>query len=235
LQWIEFAAFLFGGYLVGSIPIAYLLVKIFWGQDIRRYGSGQVGASNVFRSFSKSVGVAIGLYDAGKGVLLVWIAHLIGLSVAMQIAIGIAVVIGHDWPVFLRFNGGRGLATTVAICFYFMPWGILAFAILAALTLLLGSSPLPTLLGLAALPVTSAALHKPLEITLGMVVFLLILIIRRMTAPLTERSKQVGRRELYLYRFLFDRDIKDGRAWMASRPASAEQGDKRAKGLEKRT
>jgi glycerol-3-phosphate acyltransferase PlsY len=228
--WSEFGGWLVAGYLLGSVPMAYLVVKLIWGKDLRDYGSRQVGGSNLFRSFSKPLAVLVGIFDASKGVLMVWTAHLLGLTLAMQIAVGAAVVIGH-WPIFLKFNAGRGLATTVGICFYFIPWSILPFACIAAFTLLLGASPLPTLVGVASFPVTSAVLHKPLELTLGMAALLLIMIVRRLTAPMSERSQGVSRREMYFYRFFFDRDIKDGRAWTMERPAGPRPWDKGSKGM----
>ena len=76
------------GYLVGSIPMAYLVVKWRYKKDIRDYGSGQVGGSNVFRSFSKRWGYAVGIYDAIKGILVVGIAHLLGLQTAYQVVVG---------------------------------------------------------------------------------------------------------------------------------------------------
>jgi acyl phosphate:glycerol-3-phosphate acyltransferase len=220
--------------LLGSVPMAYLVVKLIWGKDLRDYGSRQVGGSNLFRSFSKPVAVLVGIYDGSKGVLMVWTAHLLGLTLAMQIAVGAAVVIGHNWPIFLKFNAGRGLATTVGICFYFIPWSVLPFACIAAFTLLLGASPLPMLVGVASFPVTSAVLNKPLELTLGMVALLLIMIVRRLTPPVSERSRGVSRREMYFYRFFFDRDIKDGKAWTLERPEGPRPGDKGSKGMEKK-
>jgi glycerol-3-phosphate acyltransferase PlsY len=234
LLWIEFVGWLVAAYLIGSIPTAFLVVKAFWGKDIRKYGSGQVGGSNLFRSFSKPAGIAVGIYDAGKGTLLVFITHLLGLSLAMQICVGIAVVVGHNWPVFLHFNAGRGLATTCGVGFYLVPWSILPFAAIAAFTLVLGASPLPMLIGVAAIPVTSYILHQPLELTLGLVALLLIMITRRMTAPNNERSRQLPRRDLYLNRFLFDRDIKDGNAWIYTKPPDSRPGETRDKGSEKK-
>ncbi len=125
---LEFGLLLVAAYLVGSIPMAYLVVKWRYGEDIRQYGSGQVGASNVFRSFSKPLGVLVFIYDVGKGVLMVWIAHGLGMGLALQVAIGLAVIVGHNWPVFLHFNAGRGLATTIGVAFYLLPWGLWRFS-----------------------------------------------------------------------------------------------------------
>ena len=125
--------------------MAYLVVKWRYGTDLRKHGSGQVGGSNVFRTFSKPWGVLVGIFDAAKGALMVWIAHLLGFGLPFEIGIGLAVITGHNWPVFLNFNAGRGIATTAGVAFYLFPWGLVAFVVGAIFTLVLGSSPLPVL------------------------------------------------------------------------------------------
>jgi glycerol-3-phosphate acyltransferase PlsY len=205
------------GYLVGSIPMAYLVVKWRFKKDIRDYGSGQVGGSNVFRNFSKRWGYAVGVYDAIKGIVLVGIAHLLGLQTAYQVVVGLAVIAGHNWPIFLRFNAGRGLATALGICFVIFPMGIWIFVAFAIFTLLIKSSALPSLVGMAAMPITAWIMHKPNAVTLGLTALLLVIVLRRISAPLTERSKKIPKRELFLNRFLFDRDIRDGKAWTSFR------------------
>ncbi len=220
---VEFGLFLAASYLIGSIPLAYIIARWRYGVDIRKYGSGQVGASNLYRSVSKKAGILVGLYDAGKGALLVWIAHLLGMELYMEVAVGIAVVVGHNWPIFLRFNAGRGLATTAGVAFYLFPWGIWAFEAGAVFTLLLGASPLPVLVGLAAMPLASWLFQQPLELTLGLSALFLILVVRRVTAPRTARSSLVSTRGLLINRFLFDRDIRDGKAWITFKPAAADK------------
>jgi glycerol-3-phosphate acyltransferase PlsY len=218
---LEFGLLLVASYLIGSIPVAYIVSRWRYGVDIRKYGSGQVGASNLFRSVSKKAGVIVGLYDIGKGILLVWIAHSQGMGLAMEVAVGIAMVVGHNWPIFLRFSAGRGLATTLGVAFYLFPWGMWAFVAGAVFTLLIGSSPLPVLVGIAAMPLASWFFHQPLELTLGLSALFLILVIRRITAPRTARSATVSTRELLINRFLFDRDIRDGKAWITFKPVTA--------------
>jgi acyl phosphate:glycerol-3-phosphate acyltransferase len=222
--WLEFGLLLVAAYLVGSIPAAYLAVKWYRGVDIRKYGSGQVGGSNVFRSFSKPLGITVGLFDLFKGIIMVLIAYFLGMGIGMQVAVGLAVVVGHNWPIFLSFNAGRGLATTAGICFYLMYendillWAVAVFIFLALFTFVIGGSPLPTLAGVAAMPVVSAAFGKPLALTLGLTAFLLLMIVRRLTAPKTAESCTIKARALYLNRFLFDRDIKDGNTWIRRLP-----------------
>ena len=220
---LEFGLLIVAGYLVGSIPMAYLVARWYKGQDLRKYGSGQVGASNLFRSFSKPLGVMVGAYDFGKGVLMVFIAQILGLSLLMQVVIGAAVITGHNWPIFLKFNAGRGLATTAGISLFLLPWGVIPFAVIASLTLVIGSSPLPTLLAMASLPVTSWALQylghpQPLVLTLGLTGLLLLMVLRRLTAPRTSAAASASTRDFIVTRLLFDRDIKDGRTWIHRKP-----------------
>jgi acyl phosphate:glycerol-3-phosphate acyltransferase len=218
-----------GAYLLGSIPMAYLVVKLVYKADIRKYGSGQVGGSNVYRSFSKKLGILVGIYDLAKGALIVWIASLLGLGIASQVLAGIGVVIGHNWPVFLHFNAGRGLAATIGVALFLLPMGVPAMLFFALFTLIVGSSPLPLLCAVATLPITSLALNKPLELTLGLTVLLAIMVIRRLTAPRTAVSRQVSTWELYRTRFIFDRDIKDGNAWITRKPGDSRGGDRNKK------
>jgi acyl phosphate:glycerol-3-phosphate acyltransferase len=220
-----FCILLICAYLLGSIPMAYLVAKYRFKQDIRKYGSGQVGASNLFRSFSKKYGILVAAYDIFKGVIMVLLARLIGMDIWMQVGIGLAVIIGHNWPVFLKFNAGRGLASTVGVAFVLFPMGIPSFLIFALITLFIGSSPLPALLAVASLPLTSLAMGKPVSLTIGLTILWLVLVIRRLTAPMTERSKLVSKKELYINRFLFDRDIRDGNAWIYHKPQN-QSGDK---------
>jgi len=221
---LNFSLLLIGAYLLGAIPVSYLVVKIWRGADIRRYGSGQVGSSAGFRSFSRWLGISVGLYDFLKGVLVVWMADTLDMRLAQQLAVGIAVIVGHNWPVFLKFNAGRGLASTVGVILYFqyeydiLIWALIVFSCIAAFTLVIGSSPLPTLLAVASMPVVSAAFQKPLMLTLGITALWFLLIIRRLTAPKTSDSLIINRRTLFINRLLFDRDIRDGKLWVKRQP-----------------
>jgi acyl phosphate:glycerol-3-phosphate acyltransferase len=219
----ELLGWIFGilaAYLLGAIPMAYLLVKWRYGKDIRDYGSGQVGGSNVYRSFSKKLGIVVSLYDILKGILIIIVARLLNLDTAHQIAMGLATIVGHDWPVFLHFNAGRGVATSIGVGLCLLPQGLPGFILLAFLTLLIRSSPLPVLLAMASLPLSSWALGKPLILTMGLLMLFLIMVVRRLTAPRSKRSKQVKTWQLLLNRFLFDRDIRDAKAWVNFKPTA---------------
>jgi acyl phosphate:glycerol-3-phosphate acyltransferase len=215
---LVFILLLVAAYLLGSIPVAYLAVKWRYGVDLRRYGSGSVGASNVIRSFSKKVGIPVAIWDFGKGILLVLIARWLGMDIVQQGAAGIAVVIGHNWPVFLRFNAGRGVATTIGLVLVMLPMGIPAFLFFAVFSVIVGSSALPVMLAIASLPLVSWGLNEPLGLTLELALLYLIMIFRRLTAPKTERARTASTPELLKNRFLYDRDIDDGKAWTDYKP-----------------
>jgi glycerol-3-phosphate acyltransferase PlsY len=103
------------GYLLGSIPTGYIVGRIFKKVDIRQVGDGNMGAQNAFRQLGAKTGVAVGLIDAGKGALAILIAQLANLPQIAILLAGAAAVIGHNWPIFLRFRGGRGEATTIGV------------------------------------------------------------------------------------------------------------------------
>jgi glycerol-3-phosphate acyltransferase PlsY len=104
------------GYLIGSIPTAYIFGKLLKGIDIRQHGSGNVGATNAFRILGKGPGTAVLLIDIIKGVIpVVIVAGLLAPSVWGHIIAAVAVVCGHNWTCFLNFKGGKGIATTLGV------------------------------------------------------------------------------------------------------------------------
>ena len=104
------------GYLLGSIPFGYLLVRAMGGGDIRKVGSGNIGATNVARTSGWSVGVATLLLDAAKGFLAVWLTeHFTGGNIRFMMYAGLAAILGHVFPVWLKFAGGKGVATALGV------------------------------------------------------------------------------------------------------------------------
>jgi len=157
----------------------------------------------------------------------------VGLGIAQQTTVGLAAVIGHNWPVFLHFNGGRGLLTTLGVALILplinnlVPWGIVAFLVVAvALLFTIHDIALLTGAGIAALPLASWGVHEPLPITLGFLAMFLILVLRRLTAPRTSFTTSVSSGQLIVNRLLFDRDIRDREAWMHRAPEQREKGKK---------
>lgn len=109
------------GFLLGSIPFALLVGRAGGVRDVRRHGSGNPGAANVWRSAGRIFGVAAGALDAGKGAAAVWLAWRLGLHDGLAIWPGAAAVLGHDFSPWLGWRGGKGGATTAGMlaCFLF--------------------------------------------------------------------------------------------------------------------
>ena len=103
------------GYFLGSIPTAYIAVHWLKGKDIRHMGDANMGAANAFRQLGAKAGVAVGIIDATKGAVAVLIAQAVSLPLVAVLFTGVAVVVGHNWPVFIGFRGGRGEATTIGV------------------------------------------------------------------------------------------------------------------------
>ena len=101
-------------YLLGSIPTAYIFGRVLKGLDIRRHGSGNMGATNVFRVLGKGPGVAVLILDILKGVLAVTlVGDWLQFSADQRLLLAVGAVSGHNWTVFLRFKGGKGIATSL--------------------------------------------------------------------------------------------------------------------------
>ncbi len=132
-------------YLLGSIPVGYLLVRVFRRQDVRSMGSGNIGATNVLRTGGKGLGAATFLLDVLKGAGAVWLGGEIGrwliptlpLRDAQALA-ALFAVLGHVFPCWLRFRGGKGVATGFGVFLVASPWAALAaiatFAVVFAIT-----------------------------------------------------------------------------------------------------
>lgn len=104
-------------YLIGSIPTAYIFGKMSKGIDIRQHGSGNVGATNVFRVLGKGPGITVLLLDILKGVIAVaFLPDLLGLTeILHRVVLALVAVCGHNWTIFLKFKGGKGIATSFGV------------------------------------------------------------------------------------------------------------------------
>jgi len=218
---IKFIPLIIGAYLLGSIPTAYLVAKWRRGIDIRNYGSGNVGASNVLTTVSKRWSVLVMIVDIGKGILPVWAAQLLGLGAAQQAAAGILAIVGHNWPIFLHFQGGRGVFTMLGTIIMLSPWlGLIALVFPYLFFAPFKQVSLGVTITLVLLPILSGTIPEilgisdPLPVVLGTIGMMLILMFRRLIAPRTEISASTPTHELIVNRILFDRDIRDRKAWI---------------------
>jgi glycerol-3-phosphate acyltransferase PlsY len=114
---------LLAGYLLGSLPFAVLVSRALRLADPRTYGSGNPGATNVLRSGSRLAAALTLAGDAGKGALAVWLGRSLGDgSAALAIGCGASAFLGHVFPLFLRFHGGKGVATFLGVLLAYEPW-----------------------------------------------------------------------------------------------------------------
>lgn len=151
------------GYFLGSIPFGYLLVRAKGGGDIRQIGSGNIGATNVARTSGWSVGIATLVLDVAKGALAVWIAgHFSGGSIRIMVFAGLAAIVGHVFPVWLQFQGGKGVATALgvflAICW---PAAAAAIALFLLVAFFYRYVSLASISAAAALPLFIYILYAP--------------------------------------------------------------------------
>ncbi|MFW6117865.1 MAG: glycerol-3-phosphate acyltransferase [Chloroflexota bacterium] len=113
------------GYLLGSIPTAYIVSRTRKGIDIRNIGSGNMGAANVMRQIGTHEGIFVAIIDVAKGAGAILIAQALNLSEFWALGTGFAALVGHNFPVFAGFKGGRGSATIMGIFFVLAPEAIL--------------------------------------------------------------------------------------------------------------
>jgi|Deesub1362B_J571_1020462.scaffolds.fasta_scaffold00342_32 glycerol-3-phosphate acyltransferase PlsY len=151
---------LLGAYLLGSVPFGLLAARL-KGVDPRRVGSGNIGATNVLRAAGAGPAALTLLGDALKGALPVLLARAWGLEPGGQGLVGLAAVLGHDFSLWLRLRGGKGVATTLGVALAYAPWaGLLCLFCWVAVALLARYSSLAALLSLGiALPLAVAALY----------------------------------------------------------------------------
>jgi glycerol-3-phosphate acyltransferase PlsY len=124
ILWVVFL-----GYVLGSIPFGYLLVRVRSGRDVRAMGSGNIGATNVARTAGWSTGVATLFLDLAKGFFAVWLAgHLSDGNIRFTMFAGLAAILGHVFPVWLKFSGGKGVATALGV-FLMISWTAVAAAV----------------------------------------------------------------------------------------------------------
>ena len=109
------------GYVLGSIPTAYIVSRLRTGVDIRAIGSGNMGGANVMREIGTREGVFVGLFDVAKGAGAILVAQALGNSELWVFGSGLAALVGHSFPVFAGFRGGRGAATTLGIFLVLAP------------------------------------------------------------------------------------------------------------------
>ncbi len=150
----KIASWTLAAYLIGSVPFGLILSFKLFGKDLRRLGSGNIGATNMLRNFGPALFVAVLLLDAAKGALAVAGAEWLGLDPIFVLLAGFAAICGHNWSIYLRFTGGKGIATAAGVLVVAFPWQVVVGVIVVFILplLLTRYMSLASMLGAAALP-----------------------------------------------------------------------------------
>lgn len=206
-------------YFLGSIPSAYIVARAFRGIDIRRYGSGNVGGANVWAQVSFWAFLLVGFADGAKGAIAVEIGRRLGLDPWALVAAGWAAMAGHNWSIFLRGAGGKGIATALGALIVLSPIMALALFLTLVLGHFLKNGATVALFALGGLPLFAWASEEPIPVvgyTLG--AFLLHLAKRLLGITPPWELSGAERRQVLIYRLFFDRDTRRHEDWVYRKP-----------------
>lgn len=212
-----------GSYLLGSIPTAYIIGRLVRGVDIRRFGSGNVGSANLYEHVGKRwvyPVASVEIFVKGALPILVAISVLdIDRSSAYLIGPGLLVLAGNNWSVFLKLQGGRGIAVTGGTLLALSP--ILA-AICAVISIggwkLTKSSGIWVLVSLTLLPLCAYLVHDNLNLVWYCLGLLGIVVLKRLSANWTPFPGDISRKKVLFNRLLRDRDVSDRTGWVRRIP-----------------
>ena len=202
--------------LLGSVNAAYVVGRVVKGVDLRTVGSKNAGASNVWQQVGRFWLFPVGAFDMfAKGMTSIYLArYALGLELEWQAAAGLLAIAGHNWSIFLGFQGGRGIAPTVGVLIAMARLELAMFIIIATMGWrLTGNSPVWVLVGLASLPLWAVLWDKPgatVALTAGV---LAIAAAKRLVSNSSNASGTPMPRLLY-NRLLYDRDIADHDQWV---------------------
>ncbi len=211
-------------YLWGAFPTSYLAGRYLKNIDLRDVGSGNVGASNLSTQAGTWVAVAVGAFDSlAKGALPIVLLKTLDYDLGLQAIVGVVVVVGHNWSPYLKFTGGRGVATGIGVVIGHGLWweGIVGFSLIGIVgRLLTKDTAFWTLIGLTALPLMNAALGRPPEIVYMSVGIALVLAAKRLTANWERPFGGYPLANVMVYRLLWDRDVPKQEEWTERQPSS---------------
>jgi len=180
------ALWLVASYLLGSIPTSYLVGRICKGVDLREHGSRNLGATNLYRVLGWKYAIPVGLFDAAKGAIPVWLCSpRVPELPLLPLFCGVAAVVGHVFSVFVGFKGGKGVATASGVVLALAPWALLVVLVVWAATVwLTGYVSLGSVLSAALFPPAAYFLEASRGPVLGVEIALAVFIIWKHRANL---------------------------------------------------
>jgi glycerol-3-phosphate acyltransferase PlsY len=216
---VESTLLIIASYLLGSIPAAYVAGRVFKGIDLRRYGSGTVSGSMVWEHVGRWALVPVVLVDVGKVILPAWLALHLDLGMPIAAAAGLAATVGHNWPIYLRFTGGRGLGGFAGTLLVLFPWGVIWLVAFLAVGWRLGDSAPWALAGLLTMPLFAHLIGGPDVVAPLAGAMILLTLVKRLEAnrrPLPAPGPE--RRQVILRRLFLDRDLISHQDWIRRSP-----------------
>jgi len=192
------------GYLLGSMPFAYIAARLAKGVDIRGVGGGNVGALNVMREVGTAAGIGVYLADVAKGSLAVLVAQWLGAPLLWVFAAGLAALVGHSWPVWLKFRGGQGLATGMGVLLVVAPIEFaISFAIIVIVVFLTSNARFGSAVGLVLLPLIIWLFGGELSLIIFSIIIPLFCVLKALSRLKADLASPGGRRG-----FIIDREYK---------------------------
>ncbi|WPD20084.1 glycerol-3-phosphate 1-O-acyltransferase PlsY [Thermaerobacter composti] len=181
MPWLGVAGLVLLGYLLGSIPFGLWLVRAVRGVDIRRYGSGNIGTTNVLRVAGPRLAAAVLLADAAKGALPVMLARAVGPGEVAAVLAGVAAMAGHSWSIWLAGHGGKGVATGLGVLLGLdVRVALAAFAVWLAVVAASRYSSLGSMAAAVSVPLWMALWHAPpAHLAFGVTAALVVLVRHR--------------------------------------------------------
>ena len=179
-------------YLLGSIPFGYIVGKLFKKVDIRELGSGNIGATNVFRILGPSLASLVLIGDIGKGIFSIYLVQYLNIDNLLILTIaGLAVICGHDWSLFLGFKGGKGIATTFGVVFGLNPTiSILALIIWGVVLITTRYASLSSIFAIISIFIFSILFKQPYEYIIFSAIVLILGIFKHKENIKRLRSKK---------------------------------------------
>ena len=168
------------GYLIGAIPFGVITGRIF-GVDIRKFGSGNIGATNIYRNLGALPAIIVFVLDLLKGTAAVWAAQAITASPLIAVISGLAAVIGHMYPVYIGFKGGKGSATGLGVLLGIAPdLFVIAMIYVAVAIAVTRYVSITSITGVILLSVLMFIFHKPIEYSIATVIVAVLVIFRHL-------------------------------------------------------
>ena len=230
---MELAALYIFAYLVGSVPTAYIIGRLVKGIDIRQYGSGNVGGTNVFYSVGRVWVVPLGLFEILiKGASPIWIGiYILDMERSSPALIGapLLAIAGHNWSPLLKFTGGRGMVVAIGALFALAYRELILFvAVALAGWALFRSSGVWAYIALLLLPVWSILFREPLAVTWLCLGILALVTTKRLTSNWSPLPEGIPKRVVFFNRLLKDRDVSRREEWLSRSPKRPKREDRNA-------